>query len=171
MSTLVIYYSRKGQNYVNGSIEDLEKGNTKIVAEYIAKAANADLFEVETEKEYSLDYMTCTEEAKDELRANARPVLKKMLTSIEEYDNIIVAGPCWWGTYPMAIFTLLDALNFNGKNVYPVMTHEGSGLSGAPLALKRHCQGAVVGKGLAIHGADADISEEACIKWVKNNIK
>lgn len=73
MSTLVIYYSRKGQNYVNGSIEDLKKGNTKIVAEYIAKAANADLFEVETEKEYSSDYMTCTEEAKDELRANARP--------------------------------------------------------------------------------------------------
>ena len=71
----------------------------------------------------------------------------------------------------MAIFTLLDALNFNGKNVYPVMTHEGSGLSGAPLALKRHCQGVFVGKGLAIHGADADISEEACIKWVKNNIK
>jgi flavodoxin len=42
--TLVIYYSRKGQNYVNGSIEDLPKGNTEIVAEFIQKAVGADLF-------------------------------------------------------------------------------------------------------------------------------
>lgn len=33
--TLVIYYSRRGQNYVNGSIENLAKGNTEIAAEYI----------------------------------------------------------------------------------------------------------------------------------------
>ena len=46
--TLVIYYSRKGQNYVNGSIEDLPKGNTEIVAEFIQKAVGADLFEVVT---------------------------------------------------------------------------------------------------------------------------
>ena len=29
--TLVIYYSRKGQNSVNGSIKNLSKGNTEIV--------------------------------------------------------------------------------------------------------------------------------------------
>ena len=27
---LIIYYSRKGENYVNGSIVDLKKGNTEI---------------------------------------------------------------------------------------------------------------------------------------------
>ena len=30
---LTVYYSRKGQNYWNGSIIDLKKGNTEIVAE------------------------------------------------------------------------------------------------------------------------------------------
>ena len=35
---LIIYYSRKGQNYWNGSIRNLTKGNTEIVAEYIQKA-------------------------------------------------------------------------------------------------------------------------------------
>ena len=29
---LVLYYSRKGENYVNGGIRNLAKGNTKIVA-------------------------------------------------------------------------------------------------------------------------------------------
>lgn len=30
MSNLIVYYSRKGQNYLNGSIKDLKKGNTEI---------------------------------------------------------------------------------------------------------------------------------------------
>ena len=31
---LIIYYSRKGQNYVNGSIRSLEKGNSELIAEF-----------------------------------------------------------------------------------------------------------------------------------------
>ena len=132
--TLVIYYSRKGQNYVSGSIVDLPKGNTEIVAEFIQKAVGADLFEIETKKSYAIDYTQCTVEAKAELRDNARPELVEMLPSVASYDNIVVAGPCWWGTYPVAVFTQLEALDFTGKKVFPVMTHEGSGIAGAPAA-------------------------------------
>ena len=170
MANLIIYYSRKGQNYWNGSIVDLAKGNTERVAEFIQKAVGGDLFEIETVGEYSKDYMTCTEEAKAELRQNARPELKKALTDISAYDNIVVAGPCWWGTYPCAVFTQLEMLNFTGKNVFPVMTHEGSGLSGAPAALKKYCKGATVGAGLAIHGADAAKSESEVASWAKKNL-
>ena len=168
---LVIYYSRKGNNYVNGGIKNLKKGNTEIVAEYIAETVGADLFEVETVKTYDPDYMVCIEEAKDELRQNARPELKKYLDSVEEYDNIVVAGPCWWGTYPCGIFTQLEKLDFSGKKVFPVMTHEGSGLAGSAQALKKYCKGAVVGNGLAIHGADAAGSRSAVEKWAKANLE
>ena len=168
---LVIYYSRKGNNYVNGGIKNLKKGNTEIVAEFIAEAVGADLFEVETVKTYDPDYMVCIEEAKDELRKNARPELKKYLDSVDQYDNIVVAGPCWWGTYPSGIFTQLEKLDFNGKRVFPVMTHEGSGLAGSAQALKKYCKGAVVGNGLAIHGADAANSRSAVENWAKANLK
>ncbi len=169
--TLVIYYSRKGQNYVNGLIRSLKKGNTEVVAEFIKDAVNADLFEVETVKSYSEDYMTCTQEAKDELRSDARPELKKYLSDISDYDNIVVAGPCWWGTYPCAIFSQLDKLDFSGKKVFPIMTHEGSGLAGSSVALKKHCKGATVGEGLAVHGADASSSKSAVESWAKRNLK
>ena len=53
---LIIYYSRKGENYVNGGIKNLAKGNTEIVAEYVQKAVGGDLFEIETVKEYPKDY-------------------------------------------------------------------------------------------------------------------
>ena len=90
MAILIVYYSRKGQNYWNGSIVDLKKGNTERVAEFIQKAVGGDLFEIETVKEYSKDYMTCTEEAKTELREHARPELKRYPESIGKYDTIFV---------------------------------------------------------------------------------
>ena len=164
VKTLVIYYSRKGENYVNGRIETLTKGNTEIVAEFIQKAVDADLFEIETKKAYAADYNECTREAKEELKAHALLELVRMLDSIATYDNIVVAGPCWWGTYPMAVVTQLKALDFHGKRVFPVMTHEGSGLAGSASALQSYCEG------LAVKGAEAAQSEEAVAAWAKRNL-
>jgi len=170
IKTLVIYYSRKGENYWNGSIKNISKGNTEIVAEYIKDAVGADLFEIETVKEYAADYYECIDDAKAELRANARPELKAYVEDISAYDNIVVVGPCWWGTYPMAVFTQLERLDFTGKKVFPVMTHEGSGLAGSSAALKKYCSGATVGAGLAVHGADAKSSQKAVEKWAGENL-
>jgi flavodoxin len=167
--TLVIYYSRKGENYVGGSIQSLSKGNTEYVADALKKALGADLFEVETVKNYSSDYMTCTQEAMAELKANARPALKAYLKDISTYDNIVVCGPCWWGTYPMAVFSQLDLLDFKGKKVFPIMTHEGSGQGQSVRALKEHCVGAFVGEGLAIRGSDCPTSEAEVAGWARRN--
>lgn len=170
MANLILYYSRKGENYVNGAIRSLEKGNTERCAEFIQKAVGGDLFEIETVKPYSPSYMTCIEEAKTELRSNARPALKKMLTDVSAYENIFVCGPCWWGTFPCAIFTQLDALDLSGKNVLPLMTHEGSGLGHCERDLKSMLKDANVKKGLAVHGADAKNSESAVAKWAKEQV-
>jgi hypothetical protein len=70
----------------------------------------------------------------------------------------------------MAIFSQLDRLDFSGKKVFPVMTHEGSGQAGSAAALKKHCKGAEVGRGLAVHGADAAKSESAVASWAKKNL-
>ena len=164
---LIIYYSRKGENYWNGGIKNISKGNTEIVAEFIQKAVGGDLFEIETVKTYAADYYTCIEEAQQELRAKARPELKQYLDSIAEYDNVFVCGPCWWGTYPMAMFTQLEKLDWTGKKVLAVMTHEGSGLGSCERDLKKICTGASFGKGLAVHGADAARSEGTVASWAK----
>ena len=164
---LIIYYSRKGENYVNRSIKNLEKGNTEIVAEFIQKAVGGDLFEVDTVKPYAADYYACTDEAKKELHAQARPELKNYLDSIDGYDNVFVCGPCWWGTFPMAVFSQLEKLNWNGKRVMAVMTHEGSGLANCEGDLKKACRGASFGSGLAVHGAEASNSESTVTEWAK----
>ncbi len=169
--TLVIYYSRTGENYVNGSIKKIEKGNTERAAEYIREAVGADLFQVDTIVPYSEDYMTCIDEAKQELRKGTRPELKEMLSDISAYDNIVIAGPCWWGTYPMAVFTQIEALDFTGKNVFALMTHEGSGQANSEKDLKKYCMGAKIGKGLAVHGGSIAGAEQAVAQWAKKNLK
>lgn len=164
---LIIYYSRTGENYVNGAIKNLEKGNTQICAEFIQQAVGGDLFQVDTVEPYSADYYTCIEEAKRELQANKRPELKTYLSDISKYDTIFVLGPCWWGTYPMAIFSQLEKLDFTGKQVAALMTHEGSGLGNCEKDLHKFCKGASFGKGMAVHGADAVKSKNAVSKWAK----
>ncbi|MBQ1514584.1 MAG: NAD(P)H-dependent oxidoreductase [Lachnospiraceae bacterium] len=167
---LIIYYSRTGENYVNGSVKTLAKGNTETVAEFIQKAVGGDLFRIETVKEYAADYYACIDEAKDELRQQARPELKAELGSIDGYDNVFVCGPCWWGTFPMAVFTQLERLDWAGKKVMALMTHEGSGLGSCERDLKRICAGASFGKGLAVRGADAAKSEKTVADWARAQV-
>lgn len=130
-----------------------------------------DLFEVDTVKHYSEDYTACTEEAKKEPNENARPELKKYLDNIDGYDNIFVCDPCWWGTFPCAVFTQLERLDFTGKKVMAVMTHDGSGLGSCERDLKNICKGATFGKGIAVHGADAAKSESKVSEQAKQAIR
>ena len=182
MKNLVIYYSRKGENYVNGKIKNIDKGNTEYIAEFLKEDLGADLFKAETIKEYSKSYMDCIREAQKELYMDCireaqkeldndeRPALKDYLKDISAYGNIFIAGPCWWGTYPMAIFSAIEGLDFSGKKVLPIMTHEGSGMGHCEADLKAQIKGANFVKGLAIHGADAAGSREIVLDWARKNI-
>ena len=101
----------------------------------------------------------------------ARSELKHYLSNIADYDNIFICGPCWWGTYPVAVFTQLEKLDFTGKKVMALMTHEGSGFGNSERDLRKICKGAVFGAGIAVHGADAGNAETAVADWAKENIK
>ncbi len=163
---LIIYYSRRGQNYVNGDIVELAKGNTEVVVDYIKEFTGADTFQVETVEDYPVDYMQTTEIAQEELAKSARPELKEELDDINQYETIYIASPNWWGTFPRALFTQLEKLDFTGKTVKTVITHEGSGLGNAMKDVKKLCQGADIGKGLAIHGAEVEESRSNIERWI-----
>ncbi len=119
MSTLVAYYSRAGQNYGNGGIIDLPRGNTEVLAEAIANELGAPLFKIDTVKPYPADYYATTDQAKRELRENARPAIKEPLPNMEGVDTIVLGYPNWWGTVPMAVKTFLDAVDLSGVTIAP----------------------------------------------------
>lgn len=167
---LTVYYSRKGENYWNGSIKNISKGNTERVAEFIQKAVGGDLFEIETVRTYSPDYMTCFEEAKQEHHEKARPELKNYPDNLDDYDTIFVGYPNWWGTCPMCVFTFLEKYDLTGKTIIPFCTNEGSGLGVSEYDLSKICTGAILKDGISIHGADAEQLEEKVATWAKNSL-
>ena len=167
---LIAYYSRAGQNYVNGLIENLKIGNTKRLAEFIHEATQGDLFEIDTVKDYPIDYTECTNVAKDELKQKSRPELKKYLDSISEYDTIFLGFPCWWGLPPMAVYTFLEHYDFSGKTIVPFTTHEGSGFGGSISSLRNVLKNSKIAEGLSIHGAEASRAESQTKSFAKKFI-
>ena len=167
MATLVAYYSRKGENYWAGGIRTIEKGNTERVAEFIAEATGGDLFQIDTVKPYSPDYMTCIDEAKAELRAKARPEIRAYVDDMDAYDTIFVGYPNWWGTCPMCVFTFLEHYDLSGKRIIPFCTSEGSGLGSSVRQIAKACPGAKVEQGLSIIGNQAAQSKAEAQAFAK----
>jgi flavodoxin len=161
--SLVIYFSRAGENYAVGNID---KGNTEVIAEYIQEITDADLFKVETIKEYSENYKICCDEALAEKNQSARPELKKYLDNINEYEVIYIGYPNWWGTMPMPMFTQLEKLDFTGKIIKPFCTHEGSGLGSSESDIKRICKEAKIMSGLAIQGCTVHGAKNKVENWI-----
>ena len=98
--------------------------------------------------------------------AAAVPVMKLCRSGLSDCGKpalaVILLCLTGWGGISLALlYQTSDA-------VY--IPFEGSGLAGAPSALKKYCKGATVGKGLAIHGADAARSESTVSAWAGKNL-
>ena len=137
---------------------------------YIAKALNADIFEIDTVKPYAENYRECCMEAVQEAKTKARPEIKGYVSDISGYDTIFVCFPCWCGTAPMCVFTFLEHYDWSGKKVIPLCTNEGSGLANAPRDIAASCPGAVVAEGLSVRGHQVKDSEELIASWAKENL-
>ena len=76
-------------------------------------------------------------------------------------------SPIYWGTYAPEVETALKALDFTGKKIRVITTHEGSGLANVVGDVKKVCKGAEVDpNGLAIRGAHAKNSKKVLEKWL-----
>ena len=167
MASIVVYFSRRDENYVSGVIRNLSVGNTEAAAQMIQKLTGADCFSIEPMQPYSKNYNECIAEAQADQRRNARPALKNWPDTLDGYDTVYLGYPNYWGTMPMAVFTFLEHFDWSGKTIRPFCTHEGSGLGRSEADIRRLCPGARVGRGLAILGTAVCREEAALAAWVK----
>ena len=164
--SLIIYFSRADENYAVGYID---KGNTEIVAEYVQKLTGADIFKVEPLVPYAADYSTCIKEAKQ--RVGNAPI-REIPRDISVYDTVYIMSPIYWGTYAPELETAIRDLDFSGKKVRVITTHEGSGLANVIRDLKKNCKGAIVDeKGLAIKGTQVRKSDAVIDQWLNSGLK
>lgn len=139
-------------------------GTTKTVATKIKEYLNCDILEIEPVIPYTssdLNYNNSNSRANIESNDdNARPEFKELNLKLEDYYNIFIGYPIWWGTMPKIIFTLLDKYDFGNKNIIPFCTSGGSGISSSINDIKRLEPNANVmeGKRLSSSVSQSDLS-------------
>lgn len=115
-------------------------GTTRAVAQRLADAAGADIFEIAPETPYTdadLDWRDKTSRSTIEMKDPAsRPTLANTCPDIDKYDIIYIGFPVWWYVAPHIINSFVEAHNLNGKTLVPFATSGGSGIAGCVDALR-----------------------------------
>ena len=125
-STAVVYFSATG--------------NTKQVAEYIAKATGGDLYEIQSEHTYTdedLDYTKDDCYVKEEQdNPYCRPGMVDTFVNTNEYDVIYLGYPIWYGTEPRIIDTWLEESETADHTIIPFCTSASSGIEASVESMK-----------------------------------
>ena len=178
--TLVVYFSRVGNTDFPDDIDAVSsatlsrsngelKGNAQLMAEWMADEAGADLFEIQTENTYPVDYRETTDVAKQEQNAGTRPALKTHMEGFDGCSTVYLVFPNWWGDLPMALYTFFDEYDFSGKTLYVSITHEGSSFSRTVGTIQGLEPNANVVEGISVRGASVPDSESTVRQFVRDN--
>lgn len=155
---LVVYYS-------------WSNGNTKQIAEQLAKATGAELAEIDTVQPYTGSYDEVVDQGQREVNAGYKPEIKPLTVNIQDYDVIAVGTPTWWYTMAPAVLTFLSAQDFTGKTVIPFMTN--GGWPGHVIKdMKVNCKGAEFAHEMEIQfdstgGAHLETPEKKIDAWIE----
>ena len=116
-------------------------GVTKKVAEKLAEAAGADLFEIKPEVAYTeadLNWMDKKSRSSIEMNDKSfRPAIAEKCNNMADYDVVYIGFPIWWYVAPTIINTFLESYDFSGKTIVLFATSGGSGFGNTVAELKR----------------------------------
>ena len=149
-------------------------GTTKKVAQNLAKAVNADIYEIKPLTPYtSADLNWHDSNSRSSVEMNdksARPEIAednivKDAFSVKDYDTVYLGFPIWWGTAPTIVRTFLEKQDFSNKKVIIFVTSGTSGIGNVDQDLKSSISSsAIIIKGKALNG---NPSVEELTEWVK----
>lgn len=131
-------------------------GTTASVAKALAKAADADLYEIKPQIPYTkadLNWMDKQSRSSLEMRdRSSRPALADTDANIAQYDTIFVGFPIWWYVAPTIINSFLEAYDFSGKKIVLFATSGGSGFGKAVEGLQKSAPTAEITEGKILNG-------------------
>lgn len=155
---LVVYYS-------------WSNGNTKRIAEKLAKELDADICQIDTVEPYQGSYDDVVSQGQDEVNRGYKPEIKPLDVNISDYDVVAVGTPTWWYTMAPAVLTFLSENDWSGKTVIPFMTN--GGWPGHVIEdMKKECKGAEILKPMEIQfdsqgGSVLETPEEKINAWIE----
>lgn len=146
-------------------------GTTARAAKALAKAADADLYEIKPAVPYTRADLNWTDRSsRSSVEMNdrhSRPALSdpKISIAMDKYDVIFLGFPIWWSAAPTIINTFLESGDFTGKTIILFATSGGSGLGQSAANLRPSAPGADIVNGKILNSR---LSEESLISWIKH---
>lgn len=105
-------------------------GVTAKVADMLADAVGADIYEIRPEVPYTkadLNWMDKKSRSTIEMNDKTiRPAIADKNAKVEQYDTIFLGFPIWWYVAPTIINTFLESYDFSGKKIILFATSGGS---------------------------------------------
>lgn len=144
-------------------------GVTRQVAQKLAAAAQADLYEIKPAVPYTqadLNWRDKSSRSSVEMQNLAiRPQLADTDAKIEQYDRIFLGYPIWWYMAPTIINTFLESYDFSGKSIILFATSGGSGFGKSVKELSPSSPNATIREGRMLNG---NPSEQELRQWVES---
>ncbi len=142
-------------------------GVTAKVAETLAEAIGADIFEIEPKVPYTeadLNWMDKKARSTIEMSDPAsRPEIAVKRDNMKDYDTIFVGFPIWWYVAPTIINTFLESYDLTGKTIIPFATSGGSDIGKTNERLAPSCKGAKLMDGKVFKGS---VGHQELAAWV-----
>ena len=131
-------------------------GNTKQVAETLAQAISADIYEIAPKTPYTsadLDWTNKSSRSSTEMgNDSSRPEINDVDAHIENYNTVFIGFPIWWYRSPTIINTFLEKYDFSGKRIILFATSGVSGLGNSVAKLQPSAKGATFIEGKLLNG-------------------
>jgi len=152
MSSLVVYFSLDG--------------NTKLIAEKIAKTINADIIELNTRKKYPTEGFKKYFWGGKGVIFREKPELTNKSIDLSRYEMIIIGTPVWAGSYAPPIKSFISQYNIRGKRIALFASHGGGGAEKCFAKLKETLPGnEFIGEAAYIEPKRNPESADKAIKW------
>lgn len=139
-------------------------GTTAKVAETLADAIGADIYEIEPEVPYTeadLNWRDANSRSSIEMNDPlSRPAIAGKRDNMADYDTIYVGFPIWWYVAPTIINTFLESYDMTGKTIIPFATSGSSGMGKTNEKLLRSCLGATLleGKVFKVTASESELN-------------
>ena len=144
-------------------------GVTRQVAQKLAAAAQADLYEIKPAVPYTqadLNWRDKSSRSSVEMQNLAiRPQLADTDAKIEQYDRILLGYPIWWYMAPTIINTFLESYDFSGKSIILFATSGPTAFAKSIDELSPSCPHPVIPEGTTLTG---NPSEQGLRQWVES---
>ena len=141
---------------------------TEKVANKIAEAAGADIYEIKPEIPYTtadLNWMDKKSRSSVEMADKSiRPEIVDSNVDVSSYDEIILGFPIWWYVAPTIVNTFLEKYDLSGKKIVLFVTSGGSGFGNTVSELQPSAPNAQIVEGKLLNR----MSKQEISEWVKS---